>query len=334
MSNRSGAVRLASRALAIALVGSSGCSVFEPEENWLYEKSLIAVVAFENRANFPLDWQLGDGIAQILEDRLYQTGDFRLLDRSDIDAVLAEQEFQRTGRTRSEEVVPANRLKNAHFLVKGTITEFAHVSLAGMDFGIGWFRIGGGGVHAIVSIALKVIEVESGEVVYSRVVEGKAYAGEIDVGAVYAGIALGGYQFEQTPLGRALAEALDVAVDKIDDRIGKRLWRPSIVEIDGPRIVLSGGADRRIEPGSLWLVRRIGAPVFDPATGDFLGRHAGEELGTIRVTRVEERFSIAEVAIGEGFEKGQRCEPFDPAETRAPPRSELIPRLSPTGAAR
>ena len=47
-------------------------------------------------------------------------------------------------------------------LVKGVITEFAHVSVSGWDFGIGPLRLGAGGEHAIVNIALKVTEVESG----------------------------------------------------------------------------------------------------------------------------------------------------------------------------
>ncbi len=286
-----------------------GCAFFGFSDNHLYEKPLIAVVEFENRAHFPLNWRLGEGIAEILEDALYQTGKFRVLDRGDLDHVLAEQKLQATGRTRDEESVPPNRLKNAHYLVKGVITEFAHVSMSGWDFGIGPLRLGAGGEHAIVNIALKVTEVESGEVVYTRVVEGKAYAGEMDFAGVYKHVALGGHQFYQTPLGRALQEALVEAVDGVQARIARRLWCPTIAKVDGQHVFLSGGEDRRIKVGSRWAARQRTKPVVDPLTGDVLGHEPGELVGTVRVMRVDEHYSIAVVEGGAGFERGQRLEP-------------------------
>ena len=166
--------------LRVSLLGCtallSSCGIFG-SDSYRYERPLVAVVDFENRVDFPLNWRLGEGIAEILENSLYQTDSFRVLDRGDIDHVLKEQTFQASGNTREEQSVVPNRLKNARYLVKGVITEFAPVAMTGIDFGFGSWRLGGGGNYAIVNIALKVTDVESGELAYSEVIDGKVYAG-------------------------------------------------------------------------------------------------------------------------------------------------------------
>ncbi len=296
------------RILTVAFALLSGCSVLE-RDSYKYEKPLVAVASFENRVRFPFDWQLGDNISKLLTDSLYQTEQFRVLDREDLGAVLSEQDLQATGRTRAEQRVRQNRLKNAHYLITGVVTEFAHVSMSGLDFGVGSLRIFGGGNHAIVNIALKMTEVESGEVVFTRVIDGKAYAGEVEVGALYKQVAFGGYHFFKTPLGRALHQALNKAVSEIQDRIGKRLWRPAIAGVDGDRVTLSGGQDRRMMVGNRWIVRKRGEPVVDPHTGDVLGHGSGEDVGKVRVTRVYELYSEGVIESGEGIERGLRLEP-------------------------
>lgn len=307
------AVPAAIVALVVATVAPSGCALFDGDE-WRYEKPLVAVLPFEEQVRGPFDWRLGEGIAELLADALYQTGRFRVLDRDDLDAVLAEQELQNAGRTREHEKIRPNFLKNAHYLVKGVVTEFAHVSVSGLDIGVGSFRFFGGGNHAVVHLAIKVIEVESGEVVFTSVVSGKTYAGEVDVQATYGDLAVGGYQFFQTPLGDALQQALDDAVIGIDERIGRRIWRPAIAEIDGERVYITGGSDRRLETGSLWSVRRLGGAIVDPHTGDLLGREEGVELGRIRLTRVFPEFSEGVIiGSGRGLAPGQRLWPAEDA---------------------
>ncbi|MEM7235707.1 MAG: CsgG/HfaB family protein [Planctomycetota bacterium] len=299
----------------LVLMLGAGCAT-GPDDAHLYDKPLVAVIAFENRAiippNYGVDWQVGGGVAEILEDRLYQTGLYRVLDRADLDEVLREQDLQQSGRTRVEETVAPNRLKNAHYLVRGVITEFSHVDVAGWDFGIGFFRIGAGGEHAIVNIALKVTEVESGEVIYTNVIEGKVYAGSVDYGQIYKHVALGGHQFHQTPLGRALGEALDEAIDGLRSRIGKKLWRPRIAEIDDERIVLSGGADRKLRAGSRWRVRGHGKKIVDPGSGDVLGFEPGLEVGVLEIENVQDRYSTARIVSGQGFARGQWLERIPP----------------------
>jgi curli biogenesis system outer membrane secretion channel CsgG len=294
-----------------------GCTVLGFRDSHKYERPTVAVVAFENRARPPRNWLLGEGVADLLANALFKTGRFRVLERENIDDVLIEQEFQGTGRTRREGRVSPNRLKNARYLVRGTITEFTHVQRLGVDLAVGPLRFGGGGERAVVSIALKLIDVESGEILFTKVLDGDVHTRGTDI-RIYSNLTLGSSNFSQTPLGEALGNALDEAVESIDASVGRKPWHPVIASVDKERIVITGGEDRRVPIGSKWQVRVAGEPIRDPETGDVLGRHPGRAVGSLIVVSVEDRFSVAEIVRGSGFERGQRLylvEP-EPLESR------------------
>ncbi len=57
---------------------------------------------FENRANFPLGWNISDGMRDVLVDRLVATGRFSVIERPEINAVMAELRLQNSGATRKQ----------------------------------------------------------------------------------------------------------------------------------------------------------------------------------------------------------------------------------------
>jgi hypothetical protein len=67
-----------------------------------------------------------------------------------------------------------------------------------------------------------------------------------------------------------------------------------VVHIDASRIVLDLTAADGVKPGSLVSIRRDTVPVVHPVTGELLGE-LDEEVGTVRVTELREKFSVAEV---------------------------------------
>ena len=307
---------------ALLLLVAGGCAANGPE----YRKLNVAVVPFESRATFPYLDSIGSRVSELLADALYRTGQCRVLERGDLDAILSEHELQRSGLTREEERVSPNRLKSVHYLVTGVVTDFSHVAQAGLVAGIGSFRLGGGGNYAIVSIALKVTEVESGEIVYSQVVDGSVYAGDIEVAGVYKGVSIGGRQFFQTPLGHALQSALDRAVAGIFGRVDRKVWRPVIVEVGDGRVLITGGEDHSVRLGSRWQVRGTSRAIHDPATGDRLGDVPGDIVGILRVVRVNEKFSDALIDEGGGFDRGQSLELLEPLEPESSPGSPATAR--------
>jgi len=275
-----------------------------------YVKPTIAVMKFENRAGFALNWSLGDGMQEILVDRLLATGRFHVVERQDLGAVLQEQKFQQNGVTRPQGKVATGRIRNCQYLIKGAVTDFGHISTnSGGVSGLSW-DIFGGSNRAVMGIVLYVIDVESGEIIASENIEESVSARDLSVKAAYSGISFGGSAFYQTPLGRATRKVVERAVKRITAAIAAQPWQPQIalVQEDGS-VVINGGRDRGVRSGAEFEVVEVGRPILDPATGDAIGQSAGRSIGRVIVHEVRERYSTATVVIGHAadFRPGQPC---------------------------
>ena len=309
--------------LTVSLMGAcGGCGLMGTGDPAYYVKPTIAVIKFENRAPFPLDWDIGDGTREMLVDSLVSTERYRVIERIDIDSILRELRFQHGGATRHSRRVKKGRIQNVQYLVKGTITDFGHVATSrGFLDMLNVFQMIGGTKRAIMGMTLHVIDVESGEIMSSLRLEKSVAAKDVAVRAQYANIALGGSVFYTTPLGRATASVIDEAVREITRVVANQKWSPKVATLQGDgTVVLNGGRNRKIHSGDCYQVRQRGTPIIDPDTEDLLGYSRGKVVGWVRVIKVNELYSIADVFRGDlsEFEPGQICRAGDPPEPRLP----------------
>jgi len=304
---------LAAALLAAVLAVSAGCE--SGGFGWGrraedYVKPTVAVMKFENRAGSAMNWNLGDGLREILVDRLMKIGRYGVVERQEIDSVMREVEFQQSGRTRPQGKVAAGRIKNCQYLIKGVVTDFGHVSANAAGLSAWDWNLFGGSNRAVMGIILYVVDVESGEIVASESIEESVRAGDASVKAVYSGVSFGGTAFYQTPLGRATARVIQRAVKRITAAIADRPWEPEIAQVqpDGT-VILNGGQDRRLKPGAEFEVLEAGAPIVDPVTGDVIGRHPGRRIGRIVVQAIHPRYSLATIVAGRAadFRPGLAC---------------------------
>ncbi|MCP4379114.1 MAG: hypothetical protein GY794_23450, partial [bacterium] len=207
--------------LSMAFGICSGCDMlFGPGDPAKFVKPSVAVIKFDNRAPFPLEWDLGDGMKEMLTDALVTSNRYRVIERLEIDTVIRELRFQYAGSTRKSGRAEKGRLKNVHYLIKGTITDFGHVSSSrGMLRHIDYFDLFTSDQKAIMGMTLQVIEVESGEVVSSTRLEEAINARDVTVNVAYSKMAMGGGMFIRTPLGRATANVIKKAVNQITSAI-------------------------------------------------------------------------------------------------------------------
>jgi len=273
-------------------------------------KPTVAVMTFENRAPFPMNWDLGGGMREILVHELMETGRYHVVERAELGHVLQEQQLQASGATRPHGRADPGRIKNCQYLIKGTVTDFGHVAsdTGGLN-GLFW-NLFGGSERAVMGVILYVVDVESGEVVASESIEKTVRAGDVTVQATYGKVGFGGSAFRQTPLGRATADVVEDAVEEITEVIGDRPWRPRIAQVaaDGT-VILNGGRNHGLRQGAEFAVLETGKPIHDPQTGDLLGRAPGRRVGRVVVHEVHDRWARATVVVGtnESFRPGQRC---------------------------
>ncbi len=273
-------------------------------------KPTIAVMKFENRAACPMGWNLGDGMRDVLVDRLVSTGRFTVMERPELARVMDELRLQHSGVTRQQRRAALGKLKNVQYLIKGTITDFGHVATRrGMFNGFGW-DIFGGGARAVMGMTVYVVEVESGQIICSESLTESVRASNVDVRADYKAVSFGGSTFYRKPLGRATAKVIDKAVRRVGRAVAGRPWEPKVALVREPRtVVINGGRDRRVRVGAEYDVLEVGEPIVDPDTGDVIGTQPGKFIGRLRVTRVHPRYSEAQIVVGEAgdFKVGQHC---------------------------
>jgi hypothetical protein len=98
--------------------------------------------------------------------------------------------------------------------------------------------------------------------------------------------------------------AKDVSA-QMTDQLVDAVFSMQIINIQGKQVFINRGQDGGLEVGTVLKVFRPGIALIDPDTGESLGS-AETEIGKIKVTRVNPKFTIAEVAVSE--------EPFDKSD--------------------
>ena len=298
----------------------------------LFVKPTIAVMKFENRAQFPMNWSLGDGMADILVDRLVATKRYHVIERPELGSILDELGLQHSGATRERARAKLGRIKNVEYLIKGTITDFGHVASEKGFFRGSGMSLFGSHARAVMGLTFYVVHVESGEIVASDRLQESVHASETAVAGRYKGVAMGGSVFYQTPLGKATAAVMDRAVAGITKSIASRRWQPKIAMIaeDGT-VMLSGGANRKVQPGWQYDVLEPGVMIIDPDTGDPLGRRRARVIGRLQVVTVNARYCDAEVITGyvTTFKVGMACRYFVPVSQESRPGAKPKPKPEP-----
>lgn len=169
---------------------------------------VVAVIDFTNDTSAGW-WGSGVGrdLADMLTNELDATGAFRVVEREKLDEVQREQEL----RGSYEQV---GRLTGAQYLVTGKVSSWEENTRgggAGVRFrGI---SVGGNRNEAYMAIDVRVIEVETGEVVHTRTIEGRSGGFGLRVSGYRHGLGGSLAKHDNTPAGKAIRAALIEATD-------------------------------------------------------------------------------------------------------------------------
>jgi len=214
---------------------SSGSQTIQQaqQEDAMGPKARVAVTKFTDKSAKGYH-QIGDGMAEMLANALFNSNRYIVLERQSIEDVLQEQDLGASGRVKQETAAKIGEIEGADLLIEGTITEFEPGS-SGAGGGIGGIShglnvIGGllGGIKSShVAMIVKVIDARTGRRLASEQVEGKA----TDIGGVAS---LGGYHlagafgaYSKTPMEKAIRVAIDETVKLIVAKTPAEYFRAS-----------------------------------------------------------------------------------------------------------
>lgn len=267
----------------------------------------VAVGKFDSIGSFAAnygDWSIGGGLSSMFVTALREADRFIVVERANLQQVLAEQELAAGGLTRQEGRPQSGNLQNAQIIIYGAVTEFdAGNKGGGLSLGVSSGALGsllGGGASlqgksGTVGLDIRLVDTSSGEIIDSFSVKETAKSRSFDVNAGYKGMNLGTNQFYKTPLGQAARKAITKAVQNIARKSEDVKWSSSVVEFDGSEIYLNYGENAGLKSGDKFVVERVVKRLTDPTTGELLSVRK-KELGIITLTGVEERLSYGDYA--------------------------------------
>ena len=195
---------------------------------------------FYDKENDPMRKQALD----ILSSKLAQSGKFILLEREDLDVLVAE-----TG--------PNMNKIGADYIILGSITEFGRKNEGHEQV---FSSTKTQTVEAGVSIRL--VETATGLIIYSD--EAKGYAETTSKQTLGIGGTAG---FDATLSDKAISAALSQLVENIINKCMDKPWRSYILAEDSGSYIIAGGTTQGLAAGDKFNVYKKGRKVKNPQTG-------------------------------------------------------------------
>jgi curli biogenesis system outer membrane secretion channel CsgG len=221
--------------------------------------------------------QIGNGMADMLNDALLKSNRFIVLERQTLTDVLQEQDLAASGRVSRETGAPIGAIEGADLLIKGSVTEFepgsAGAGAAGAAAGFfGWPGAVVGGVlgsvrQSHVAIIIQVIDAKTSRLLFSTTVEGKA--NDFNLGGLLGGFGgsgggVGGLgTWQKTPVEKAIRIAILEAVKELSKKTPQTYFRhggeggaPSTVAtLTAPSAATQPRASSASVPGGVQQIR-------------------------------------------------------------------------------
>jgi len=296
----------------IALVGAGAASA--------QQKKRVAVLDFEYAtvrssvaSIFGTDQDVGRGIADLLVEKLVQSGTYSVIERKALDKILAEQNFSNSDRADTTSAAKIGRILGVDAIIIGSITQFGRddksTSLGGGAWGGITRRYGLGDVQrrqakAAVGVSARMINTDTAEILVVANGKGESTrSGTTLLGAGGSSGSGGQGAYDMTSKNFAatiLGEAVYAAVGEVGRQLdaGAQRLPAKVVRIDGlvadatgGTLILNVGSRAGVKVGDRLEVRRKIREVRDPATGKII-RSIEDKVGEVVITEVDEASSV------------------------------------------
>jgi curli biogenesis system outer membrane secretion channel CsgG len=274
---------------------------------------------------FGSDQDVGKGIADILVDRLVNDGTYSVIERKQLDKIIAEQNFSNSNRADSATAAKLARILGVDAMIIGSITQFGNdnsstkAGAGALGSVTGRFGLGGAQKSkssAVVQITVRIIDTNTAEILASCQGKGESSRGGVGLlgsgGNVYgpsagAGVDMKSSGFQNTILGEATNKAVTEAATQLDAKAAS--LPTAVIEINGmvadasdlKAVVINVGSKNGVKTGAVLNVKRKVREVRDPET-DKVIRSVEDAIGTLTITEVDEGSAVGSFS-GSGVPK-------------------------------
>ncbi len=296
-------------------------------------KRRLAVMPFDYSAVtawvhywFRSDYNVGEGIRAMLTTRLARSKSVVLLERARLEALQKELKMNNTSMVNQGSKVRMGKVSGADCMLLGDIiifgrddksersrssaAAFGQVGSIFKKTPILGNRVGSGTMgqftkeeKAVVAIALRIVETETGEVLETAEARGESARSSKNwdsfvfgnSGSSSQSVDMTSSNFEATIIGEATSDAVDKVVEFLDERIPKLPLRNRSIEgrvakVSGNSIILGIGANDGVQAGDHFEVYKILGEIVDPVSKDVLDVQTAK-VGEFVATEVREKIA-------------------------------------------
>ena len=266
-------------------------------------KKRVAISRFEDRSGSGFH-SLGSGVADMLATALVKSGKFSVIERQELERVIAEQKLGESGLVTPQSAPKVGQLLGAELFVIGAVTECG-TKESNIGGGVSMF---GGGLKtkkARTVVDIRLVNTTTGEVIASEAEEGTEST--TGVAVRYEAIDFNNQDsWDNTDIGKATREAVNGTVKLITENMEKIPWSGKIIKVnDDGTVLMKPGSEGNVTTGMELFVMRKGEDIKDPDTGLSLGSEE-TKVGKIKTTEdmLKGKAMKATVIEGKDFKVG------------------------------
>jgi curli biogenesis system outer membrane secretion channel CsgG len=263
--------------LALVLVAAS--------TSVLAQKPRIAVVKFDNKTQYG-HGNLGPACADWMVEGLVQSGKFRVVERQELDSILAEQGLSLSGAIDDKTAVSVGKLLGCQLIILGAVTDFS-VRKAGAQgaFGVG-FNVGK--TTAEGKLGARLVNTTTGEIVWTGSEQGEHAFSNVNVAGFGGGVDWDESQAKKIfePAIQRLTARIADATEQLKDSLGAAAaLKGKVAKVSEGKVYISIGSTDGVKEGDVYSVFHLGEAITDPDTGKILGQDK-TRIGNFTVTKV------------------------------------------------
>jgi curli biogenesis system outer membrane secretion channel CsgG len=277
-------------------------------------KPRVAILEFKNKTEgYAWSWyRAGEAAQDMFVTELVNRGNFRVMERERLEAILEEKNLHLSGDIDPKTAVKLGKMIGVEYLLAGAVTE---LGVADRDVNVPTYLFGGRVPSVNVrsqkmdaALDARVFSTTTGEIVWADT----ATESTSD-SSVYVAGAGGGVEDH-----RKLDRLLRPVVVKLADSLGRAKISTSglggasdasgvagkIAKVVGSTLYVNVGSEAGVKEGDEFTVIRAGEVIKDPDTGEVLGANEST-VGRVRITAVMgPRLSKAASVSGTVFKVG------------------------------
>src|SRR3990172_1179610 len=260
------------------------------------KKIRVAVMNFANNSTW--HWwgdRLGEAANDEFVTQLVNSGQFSVIERQQLQAILAEQGLGASGAVTASTAPKIGKLLGVQLIFTGSITSF---SIKTTKAGFGSIGIGGSYTKAESKLDVRMVDVQTGEILLAATGSGDKKMGGATVKSV---------NFEQEYDAGVAAEALRPAIEEVTQKVlaqsdklanlAPAAGAGKVLDVKSPtQVYIDGGAEGGLNQGDVFAVYRVTEEIKDE-DGNVLDT-VTERVGEVIVTKVLTKSAVAEKKSG------------------------------------